>query len=83
MSFSWNHRVVEFDNGDGEKYYEICEVYYDEQDKPTGYCDAHIGSETLDGLKGEIARLSEALAHPVIKEKDLGVKYGVQLNEEE
>jgi len=79
----WNHRVVEMDNGDGDKWYEVCEVYYNEDSKPIGYCDACIGSETLEGLKGEIARFSEALTHPVIKAEDLEVKYGVQPNEEE
>ena len=78
----WNHRVVEFDNGDSDKWYEICEVYYDESNKPIGYCDICAGSETTETLKEVIARLQEALAHPIIKEADLEVRYGVQPNEE-
>jgi len=74
----WNHRVVEFDNEYGDKWFCIKEVYYDENDKPTGYCDPFVGSETMDGLKEEIARFSEALTHPIIKEADLDlVRYGM------
>ena len=67
----WNHRVVEFDNGDSDKWYEICEVYYDESNKPIGYCDICAGSETLEGVKRGIARLHEALAQPILNEKDI------------
>jgi hypothetical protein len=70
VKMHWNHRVVEMDNGDGDKWYQICEVHYDENDKPIGYCDTFVGSETLEGLRGEIARFSEAVAHPILKTED-------------
>jgi hypothetical protein len=83
MSFHWNHRVVEFVDEYGDKWLSIQEVYYDEDSKPTGYCDPYVGSDTLEGLKEAVARFSEALTHPVIKAEDLEVKYGVQPNEED
>lgn len=66
----WNYRVVEVDNGNDEKYYEICEVHYDENGKPTGFCEGCVGSETLEGVKRGIARLHEALAQPTLKAED-------------
>ena len=76
----WNNRVVEFDDGQGDKYYEICEVYYDKNDKPIGYCDACFLSETKDGLKEIYERMREAFDLPVINENDLEVKYGPQIS---
>jgi len=71
MSFYWNNRVVEVDNENDEKYYEICEVHYDENDKPTGYCSLIcVGSDTLEGLKAVYERLGEALTQPILNEKD-------------
>jgi hypothetical protein len=66
----WNHRVVEFEDEYEDKWFSIQEVYYDENDKPTGYCDAFVGSETMEGLKEVVARFSEALAQPILKAKD-------------
>jgi hypothetical protein len=70
MSFHWNHRVIEFVDEYGDKWFSIQEVHYDENDKPTGYCDAFIGSETLEGLKEAVARMQEAIAHPILKAED-------------
>jgi hypothetical protein len=66
----WNHRVVEFEDGYGDKWFSIQEVFYDENDKPTGYCDPFVGSETLEGLKEVVARMQEAVAQPVLKAED-------------
>ena len=69
----WNHRVVEFEDEYGDKWFSIQEVYYDENDKPTGCCDPFVGSETLEGLKEVVARMQEAVipfAQPVLKAKD-------------
>jgi hypothetical protein len=66
----WNHRVVEFEDGYGDKWFSIQEVFYDENDKPTGYCDPFVGSETLEGLKEVVARFGEALTQPTLKAKD-------------
>ena len=66
----WNHRVVEFVDEYGDKWFFIQEVHYDDNDKPTGCCDPCVGSETLKGLEEVVARFSEALAQPVLKVKD-------------
>ena len=67
----WNNRIVEFDDGQDDKYYEICEVYYDDNDKPFTYSDAPISSDTQDGLKQVYERMREALDLPVIKENEI------------
>jgi hypothetical protein len=66
----WNHRVIEFVDEYGDKWFSIQEVHYDENDKPTGYCDPFVGSETEEGLKAVYERLGEALAQPILKAKD-------------
>jgi len=70
MSFHWNNRVVEYVDEYGDKWFSIQEVHYDEDNKPTGYCDAFVGSETEEGLKAVYERLGEALAQPILKAKD-------------
>ena len=67
---TWNHRVIEFTDEDGDKWYSIQEVYYDENDKPMGYCDPFVGSDSLGGLNTLIERFKEASEQPVLKAKD-------------
>jgi len=43
---SWNYRVMEFED-DGEKYYEIKEVYYNRDGSLMGYCNASISGSSL------------------------------------
>jgi len=66
----WNHRVVEFVDEYGDKWFSIQEVHYDDNNKPTGYCDPFVGSETLEGLEEVVARMYEAIAEPILKAKD-------------
>ena len=49
---SWNHRILAHKDGD-EVYFQIHEVYYDEDGKPISYTTdgANVGSESLDGIK--------------------------------
>ena len=66
----WNHRVIEFVDEYEDKWFSIHEVHYDENEKPTGFCEPFVGSETLEGLKEVVARMQEAVAQPVLKAKD-------------
>lgn len=63
----WNHRVVRMpDDGLGEEWLEIQEVYYNRQGQPCGYCNACMGSETLEGLALQVERFAECLKLPIL-----------------
>jgi hypothetical protein len=66
----WNHRVIEFVDEYGDKWFSIQEVHYDDNNEPTGYCDPFVGSETMDGLEETVFRLTDALTRPVLKAED-------------
>jgi hypothetical protein len=69
----WNNRVVKFVDvieGETEEFYEIKEVYYDENDKPCGYGGVCLGSESVESLREVLARLHEAIDKPVLNAKD-------------
>ena len=67
----WNHRVVNRkEENDGEDWFVVCEVYYNESNKPCGYCDATVGENTMEELKETIARVSKAYEQPVLNKSD-------------
>jgi len=66
---NWNYRMVEFrDSTDpANTIVEICEVFYDETGKPTGYTPASIMAEGgATEMRDEIARISLALDKPIL-----------------
>jgi hypothetical protein len=67
----WNHRIINCpsENG-GDDYFVIKEVYYDEDDKPSGYTDSFMGGDDLAGVKKLIDRFQDALAKPAMHEDD-------------
>lgn len=69
----WNHRVVKHTN----KYfheeeeivevtYQVCEVFYNSKNEPTGYTDASLLGETMEELQTELERFAKALTQPVL-----------------
>lgn len=64
---SWNHRVLAHTDKD-EIYYQIHEVYYDQDGKPDGYtADAiGIGGETLEEISLTLDRMKECIGKPII-----------------
>jgi hypothetical protein len=63
----WNHRVVLMpDDGLGNKWYEVQEVYYNDKGEPCGYCNSYVGGETLEELEVQIERHRKALALPTL-----------------
>lgn len=68
---SWNYRVVRFTEivGD-EEFYEIKEVFYDNNGKPVGYSDANCGADTYEGLFKCMSMMQSAHAKPVIDESE-------------
>lgn len=66
---SWNHRVVRLNDEDGTLI--LAEVFYNENDKPVGYTEPFMSSETMDGLRLLVARLGDALDEPVLDADDM------------
>lgn len=71
---TWNHRVIDLShlNG-GEPWLEICEVHYTDDGSLMGYSnDCFVGSETLEGVRLTLERMTEALTQPILKHTDFG-----------
>ncbi len=69
---SWNYRVIKFCRLGLEEYFEIHEVHYDKDDKPTSYTESasDIVSESLEGIQWHLDRMREALDKPVLTPED-------------
>ena len=62
----WNHRVLAYQVAD-EMYFEISEVFYNEQGVANSYTDpVSIGSEDLKGLSWTLSRMKECLKKPIL-----------------
>lgn len=67
---SWNYRVVKHDCEEG--YYEIMEVYYDEEGRINGYADAGCPyGENLRGIKDCMELMGKALNKSILQLKDM------------
>ena len=72
MDFYWNYRIVNVpsENG-GEDWYCLKEVSYDpETNKPTGYGDPCVGSETHEDCLKVFEFFKKASWMPALQEKD-------------
>lgn len=67
----WNHRVIDIthENG-GEPLLTFAEVYYDEDGKPSSYCDPFFSGDDTEELAQLVKRLGDALGKPVLKPED-------------
>ena len=66
---SWNYRVMEF-NDDGEKYYEIKEVYYNRDGTLMGYCDATVSGGSFGDIISTLDIMKEDAQKSVLKPSD-------------
>lgn len=66
---TWNHRVIKHEK-DGEVWYTLHEVFYDDDGSIKGWTQDAIAplSETRDGLYWVLDKMREAVAKPVLKE---------------
>ena len=65
----WNHRVIEGEDGRGEKYVGIHEVYYDKKGKINGWTlEPKILADDIKGLEWTLKEMMKALKTPVLKE---------------
>ena len=83
----WNNRIVKetikyLHDGKEmvEHYYEVSEVYYNDEGEPCGYCRATIGGETFAEAKEVYERLAEAFNNPVF---DAETDFNNKFNEDE
>ena len=63
---SWNYRILAHE--DLDTYFQIHEVYYNEEGKPDAHakCGAIIGTDILSEMKDEIDLISSCLSKPVL-----------------
>ena len=67
---SWNYRILELDDIDEGKYYEIKEVYYNRDGTLMGYCDATVGGGSLSELMGVLEMMKTDAHKSVLKPSD-------------
>lgn len=67
-NMSWNHRVLVTDCGDGELWFLIHEVYYDDNNIPNGYTasGAVVGGYDLVDIQWDLDRFQECLNKPFL-----------------
>jgi len=77
---TWNHRVIHKiqtgPQGSSVDYYEIHEVYYNEDGKPTSVTlEAVVPyGESPDELKDDFERMQEAFSKPILDYSDFDTK---------
>lgn len=69
MIMSWNYRIMELEE-DGEKYYEIKEVYYHRDGTLMGYCDASVSGESAGDVIKVLDMMKEDAHKSVLKPSD-------------
>ncbi len=77
----WNHRVVNLASvNDGEDFFEVKEVYYNEKNEPVAYADASVCGSNMEELQVEVERFAKALTQPIL---DAGKDFTGKFEEEE
>lgn len=72
----WNYRVVNVeDQPDEEPFYEVCEVFYDENDDPAGWAKANICGEDMQSLYECTKLMAKALNLPTLEPEDFIGKF--------
>jgi hypothetical protein len=67
---AWNYRVLELDDEDEGKYYEIKEVYYNRDGSPMGFCDAVVGGSSFEEIIRVLDMMKEDAHKSVLKIND-------------
>ena len=65
----WDYRVVRKTSEDGNEWYSIQEVYYDDDGKPSAQTiDLMIEGDTIAGMRTQLERMINCLGEPVLDE---------------
>ena len=68
----WNYRIVNVKSeNDGDDWYCLQEVYYDDNGKPYGFCNPCMGSETYESMRGVLKMMQEATVLPPLQEDEI------------
>lgn len=69
---TWNYRLIDHGENQGERYFAIHEVHYDDTGKPVSVSEdgARIGGETVDDIKDVLERMRGALEKPALRYED-------------
>jgi hypothetical protein len=63
----WNHRLVNVaKDNDGEDYFQVSEVFYNDAGQPVGYTSADVSGETMEEVLLTLQRFAEAVKHPIL-----------------
>jgi len=65
----WNYRIMEIED-DGEKYYEIKEVYYHRDGSLMGYCNASVSGESFGDIISTLDMMKTDAHKAVLKPSD-------------
>ena len=70
----WNHRLVKQEDGS----VKVCEVFYDDEDRPWGFGDAEaIWTEDddevrpEDGIEYQLQQMLDAINKPILSREDM------------
>ena len=79
---SWNHRLIahieENENENEEEvYFQIHEVYYDNDGEPEGYTKngVSVGSDSLEGINWVLDKMKECIDKPIFLADDFPKEY--------
>ena len=63
----WNHRVLATEHN-GEIFFGVHEVYYDDEGKPNASTKeaVRIGSECIEGIQWQLTKIYECLQKPIL-----------------
>lgn len=70
---NWNHRVVKIEQTNGEIYYGIHEVYYDDDNKVNSWTEnpVRVQEESIEELRITLERMLKSLDKDIIDEKEM------------
>lgn len=73
---TWNHRILASEHK-GEVYYQIHEVYYNDNGTPNSYTKnpITIGSDDIEGIKWQLEHIPKCLEKPILSVKDFPNEY--------
>jgi len=69
---SWNYRIIKHIDKDGDEYFAIHEVYYDEAGNPNGVTEDEVGihGTNMEELKDDLKYHRNAFRKPVLNYED-------------
>ena len=76
MSKEWDYRVVRQTTEDGDEWYSVQEIYYDDETgEPMAHTvDLQIEGDTIAGMRIQLERMLKSLDEPVVDEIQNGVE---------